>query len=396
MIRRLRAKFICITMAVLAVMLCVIFGLVYHFTRESLEDASISALKAAAAAPAQLPMPPGNGELPCFSLQMNKHGTLTVSGHAFYDLTDQELLQDIYRQATRAKRQTGILKGYFLRYYRCPDGRCLFTDISRQQHTLEDLIQSFLWIGIVGIAGFLALSVFLANWAVKPVETAWKQQRQFVADASHELKTPLTVIMTNGELLTEDAYSDEEKAVFSRNILSMSRRMRTLVENLLELARADNESAAMEQVTLELSRLVEEAVLPMEPAFFEKGLTLESRIQEGLQVNGSASHLQQVVQILLDNALKYSTPGGSVELTLQRHSRGKLLLTVTTPGQPLSEAQCRDIFKRFYRVDQARTGDGSYGLGLPIAQELLRQHGGRIWAKGGDGCNMFYVNLPEV
>ena len=103
-----------------------------------------------------------------------------------------------------------------------------------------------------------------------------------------------------------------------------------------------------------------------------------------------------MVQILLDNALKYSAPGGSVELTLQRQSRGKLLLTVTTPGQPLSEEQCRDIFKRFYRVDQTRTGDGSYGLGLPIAQEILRQHGGRIWAKGGHGCNMLYVNLPEV
>ena len=396
MIKRLRAKFICITMVLLLVMLGVIFGLVYHFTRENLEDASISALKAAAATPAQLPILPGNGDLPCFSLQMNRHGDLIVSGNAFYDLTDQQLLRDVYQQASRAKKQTGILKGYSLRYYRADDGRYLFTDISRHMRTLDQLLHSFAVIGLVSCLGFLGISILLANWAVKPVEKAWQQQRQFVADASHELKTPLTVIMTNGELLSSDAYSPEEKAVFSQNILTMSHRMRSLVEGLLELARGDNGQATHNHCLVNLSRLTEEAVLPMEPVFFEQGLTLCSNIQPGLQVSGSADHLQQVVQILLDNALKYSTPGGSVELILQRQSRGKLLLTVTTPGIPLSEDQCRDIFKRFYRVDQARTSGSSYGLGLSIAQQILHQHGGKIWAKGGDGRNMFYVNLPEV
>lgn len=235
------------------------------------------------------------------------------------------------------------------------------------------------------------MSTLLARWAVRPVEQAWDQQRQFVADASHELKTPLTVILTNAELLSDPAYDEERRQDFSANILTMSRQMRLLVEELLDQARVDN--SKIQHQTLDLSKLVEEALLPFEPVYFEAGRNLVNQIEPGISLTGSGKHLCQVVEILLDNGCKYSDPGSTTLLRLSRHGRNALL-SVTTPGTPLTEQQCTDIFKRFYRVDAARTRTGSYGLGLSIAQGIVAQHGGKIWAQSQEGSNTFFVLLP--
>lgn len=111
---------------------------------------------------------------------------------------------------------------------------------------------------------------------------------------------------------------------------------------------------------------------------------------------GSESHLRQVVDILLDNGCKYGALGQAVKLTLQRQSRGKMLLTVASKGAPLTPGQCKDIFKRFYRVDEARAMNHSYGLGLPIADSIVQEHGGKIWAAATVDGNVFSVQLPTL
>jgi signal transduction histidine kinase len=237
---------------------------------------------------------------------------------------------------------------------------------------------------------FLAVSVLLARWSVKPVERAWDQQRQFVADASHELKTPLAVITTSGELLASPNCDESEKARFTKNILTQARQMRALVEQLLELARAD--SVETELVPVDLSHVVESAALPFDPVFFERGLTLASHIQPGLQVRGNAEQLERLTAILLDNAQKYSL-SGEIAVRLARQGRRQCLLTVTNPAQPLTEEQLQGVFKRFYRVDPSRSG-GGYGLGLAIAQSIVQAHHGKIWAENGEGTVTFSVSLP--
>ena len=139
---------------------------------------------------------------------------------------------------------------------------------------------------------------------------------------------------------------------------------------------------------------LETAVLPFEPLYFEQGLMLQTQIEPRLAVTGNEAQLRQVAEILLDNARKYSTPGGVVRLT--RRSQGRqAVLALESPGQPLTPDQCRDIFRRFYRVDEARSRDGSYGLGLSIAQRVVEEHGGKIWAESAGGVNTFFVQLPE-
>lgn len=401
MLRRLRLKFVCINMLIVTVMLCGIFGTVLSFTARNLEIESLRTMEAIAARPmgAEAPDEPREEvRLPYFCLVIDQEGQLTVSGGGYFDLSDEDFLQEVLDAALATHDHTGVLKDYNLRFCRMvtPMEQCVvFTDMSSEQHTMQNLLRSCVAIGAVSFLAFLGVSLLLARWAVRPVARAWDQQRQFVADASHELKTPLTVILTNAELLRDPSRSQAERDRFAGYILTMSHQMRGLVEHLLELARVDSglSKAAMEAV--DWSRLVSEAVLPFEPLYYEQGLELRCSVQDGLLVRGSPTHLRQVVEILLDNALKYTPPPGAVTVRLQRQGTRRLL-SVSNPGPAIAPADLKNIFKRFYRLDRVRSAQHSYGLGLPIAEGVVRQHRGRIWAESREGRNTFFVELPGL
>ena len=399
MIRRLKIKFICVTMTIITVLLCVIFGLIIHFTQQNLENQSLQAMQALASGPV-IPGKPGEMphelRIPYFILQVSPTGESAVISSGNYDLSDTESLKQILSKTLSSSRKTGILPDFGLRFFKAntPAGQKLvFADISADQAMITDLVRTCVLIGVLSLSLFFGISILLARWAIRPVEQAWNQQRQFVADASHELKTPLTVIMTNAELLQDPGYDDAARRQFSGSILTMSRQMRGLVEGLLDLARADNGSSAMDFSLLDFSQLAGDAVLPFEPLYFEQGLTLESSIESGIRLSGSARHLQQAVDILLDNAAKYTFPGSTVTVTLKKQGR-HCLLAVSNPGESISPQDLKNIFKRFYRTDKARAINGSYGLGLSIAESIVREHRGRIWAQSENGCNTFFIQLP--
>lgn len=293
MIRRLRVKFICINMAIVTVMMLAILGMLLHFTRDDLEQQSIRVMQSVMEDRAYPSRPgefPRQAKLPYFYVSVNTMGELSASFGGYYDLTNTEAIQEIITLALNSDDQTGILKDYSLRFQKrtTPFGQTIvFVDMSSELATMRSLTDTCILIGVLGFAVFLGLSFLLARWAVKPVETAWNQQRQFVADASHELKTPLTVILTNAELLQEPEYDEQARSRFVDSIMTMSRQMRGLVESLLELARVDNGGQNMVFSRLNFSELVSDALLPFEPVYFEKGLTLESNVEENLFVKGS-------------------------------------------------------------------------------------------------------------
>ena len=391
MIRRLRFRLVCVLMAVAAALLCVLFATILHFTRAGLEAESLQAMQSAAAKPLGLPHP-GERSLPCFTLQLNPRGELLVSGDGSYDLTDERFLLEILAQALEAGTESGVLEDHTLRFLRTgPPGRpeVVFADISGELRTMERLVRTCLLAGGGALLVLLAVSVLLSRWMTAPADKAWKRQRQFVADASHELKTPLTVIQTNAELLE----CEGPQARYRENIQICAQQMRTLTEGLLSLARADSGVPEKAMETVDLSRLTEDALLPFEPVFFERGLVLESELEPALPVRASPEKLRQAIDVLLDNAQKYTAPGGTAHVKLSRQGR-YALLSVSGPGEELTPQQCRDVFKRFYRVDPARTGDGSCGLGLAIAWEIVSAHGGKIWAESGGGNNTFLIRLP--
>lgn len=400
MIQRLRFKFVLVNMGIVTILLCTILGLVFYFTSAQLEMESIRMMEDIASRPFQLDAPGEPGpdvRLPFFTLQVGPHGELMSADGGYYDLSDGDLLSGLVATAAASPQRLGVISEYELRYYRVDapaSQRLVFADISSERATLEGLRTTCLLIGGLSFFAFLWVSILLSKWAVRPVELAWKQQRRFVAAASHELKTPLTVIMTNAELLAAPELREEKREKSLSSILAMSRQMRGLIEQMLELARTDSPEAAALFRPVDLSRLVSQAVLPFEPLFFERGLSLDAQVEEGIGVTGEETQLRRVVEILLDNAQKYAKPGGSAAVVLRRRGRGRCVLSVSDEGDPIPPEERRQIFQRFYRADPARSRDGSFGLGLSIAEGIVKQHRGRIWAESRDGRNIFSVELP--
>ena len=401
MIKKLRIKFVVINMAMMTVMLCVIFGMLYNFTKNSLVSESVSMMKTIASNPFQTGRPGeylSDLQLPYFSLQISPRGELISTGGGYYDLSDMEFLGELITETLSSGRETGVIEEHNLRFYQTqnPAGTVLvFADMSSEENTLENLLQTSLFIGILSFGGLLVISIVLSRWSIRPVEKAWVQQKQFVADASHELKTPLTVIMTNSELMQNPDYTPEDKEQFSKSIFAMAHQMRYLVERMLELARADNQQKQLVITPINFSKVIADAAISFEGVFFEKGLSLDSRIEPDLCVNGNVQALQQVVDILLDNARKYSYAAGETVVQLYSTGYNKCRLSVTNPGPEIAQEDLTNIFRRFYRVDKARSRDGSFGLGLPIAQDIIEQHHGKIWAESSNGFNTFNIELHK-
>ena len=403
MLKRLRIKFIVVIMSIVTVLFIVIFGLVLHLTKKNIESESLQMMRAMAfsppaAAPIHKPdKATDNIRLPFFKVNIEENGELSAFGSDYFDLTDDALLQKLVDAADESSNDTGIISEYDLRYMKFENGRrrfIVFADISSERAMINGLIRNSVIIGLIGYAVFFIISLLLAKWVTKPVEKTWNEQKQFIADASHELKTPLTVIMTNAEMLSDRSYSENDRDGFTKNILSTSKRMRGLVESLLELARLDNNRAQIKLSDVDLSKLINDSILPFEPLFYENGMELEADIDNDVRAEGDKDKLRQVVNILLDNALKYSDPAEKVTVKLKRQS-ASCVLSVSGKGTPLTKEERENIFKRFYRVDKARNDGQSYGLGLSIADSIIKEHNGKIWAESANGYNSFYVSLPN-
>ena len=399
MIRKLRIKFVCVIMGIVMLMLAMILGVVIHFTGQNMEMQSINMMRAIATAPFQqgkLGKPPEEVRLPFFTVQIGNRGELLGISGGYFDLTDREYIESIVNAALASEHNTAQLEDYQLRFLKekSPRGYTIvFSDTTTESATLKNLYSICVLIFFVAMGVFLGVSILLSNWVIKPVAVAWDQQRQFVADASHELKTPLSVIMANAELLANEDTIPDDRRKFSRNILSMTYQMRTLVENLLEMARVDNGTLKMQFAALDFSELVCDAVLSFQLLYEEKGQTLQNAIPDGITLQGSERHLYQVLDVLLDNALKYSVAESHTNVELKRIGHS-CLLTVSNTGEPISKEDLKNIFKRFYRADKARSLNGSYGLGLSIAEAIVEAHKGKIWAESELGYNTFFVQLP--
>ena len=221
---------------------------------------------------------------------------------------------------------------------------------------------------------------------------AWQQQKQFVSDASHELKTPLTVILSNAELL-EGAALEERPARWADNIHAESVRMKSLVEEMLTLARADNQERTAVQGEVCLSDLAGDCLLAFEPVAFEAGKTLTGDIVPDLRVLGEGERLRQLLSVLLDNAIKYSPAGSTITLQLEKTDR-QARLTVRNPGDPIPPEQLPHLFERFYRADASRGEQSGFGLGLPIAAAIAKEHRAALKAESDADSTRFILTIP--
>lgn len=266
-----------------------------------------------------------------------------------------------------------------------------FLDYSLEKSISLRLFWTCLFIGLIGILFIFLLVVFLSRWIVKPVQDAFTRQKQFIADASHELKTPLTIITTNAEVLSGSIGGNK----WLNHILAQTARMSALIKNLLELAKLDSYDQSMDFLDFDMSKAVLNAALSFESLAFEYGKKYEIDIAEHITLHGNENSIRQLTTILLDNAFKYSDGKGTVSIRLHRHGEKKIL-TVENTGKGISAEEQKRIFERFYRSDASRSREsGGYGLGLSIASSISEIHKGHISVKSDeDSYTRFTVTLP--
>lgn len=402
MIRKLRWKFVAVCMGLVALVLSAVFGAAYHAVRQNIEDLSRQMLYQV------LREDSGRGAVPNPTIEIGGDRVLLpyftvniwgdtayITGGTYADLENTDTLRDILSQCLEQGAAEGTVSEYHLRYLSMDNGlyrKLAFVDMSMEQAVLRRLVRSYLLIALGAMLVLLGIAAAASRWVTRPVEKAWKQQRQFLSDASHELKTPLTVILSNAELL-EGAGLAEKPARWSGNIHTEAEQMRTLVEQMLTLARADNgvRPAAMEP--LNLSDVATDCVLAFEPVAFEAGKPLESDITPDVTVTGDADKLRQLIGVLLDNAIKYGQAGGTISLTLRRTDRQARLL-VSNPGDPIPPDQLGRLFERFYRADASRGEQSGFGLGLPIAASIATEHKGTLKAESDQASTRFLFSMP--
>lgn len=246
----------------------------------------------------------------------------------------------------------------------------------------------------------LIASIFLANLAIRPIQEAWKKQLDFTADASHELRTPLAVIQTSLEIIMDN--QDEtvkSQEMWLSNIEIEQKRMAKLVEDLLTLSRGDTNEQVLEKEVIDLLELMEIIKLTLGPVAAKKGIRIESRERGAVFFCGDSKRMEQLLVILVDNAVKYMGRPGTIMLEsgIQSGRMGKkdwIVLKVKDDGMGMDEKTVSHVFERFYRADDKRSEEGS-GLGLSIARWIVESHGGKIRAeseKGKGTC--FTIYLP--
>lgn len=395
MIRRLRWKVIGLNMGMVFCVLLAVFAAVYFSSRTVIARSVQQQLQQVLQTGSGYDLSqPGQEGVPCFVAEVYASGTVRVSGNSYYDLTDKAALADIVTAALSADSDEGVLAEHHLRYLRQTgllSTRIAFTDSTLEQATLRSLLTGSLLIGLAALAVLFACSYVLSGAVTRPVDRAWQQQKQFLSDASHELKTPLTVILSSAELLEQSAAPEQKQYV--DNVRAESRRMKRLVEDMLTLSRVERGGEHLPDTTADLSDAAADAALRFEPVAYEAGHTLSYDIAPGLLVRGDSGKLEQAVAVLLDNAIKYAAPGTEVRLDAVRQGKNACLW-VENEGDPIPADKLPHIFDRFYRADESRTDGGSFGLGLPIARAIVEAHRGTIRCDSGGHTTRFTITLP--
>lgn len=411
MIQSLRKKLILINMSlVLVVLLAVFTGLCLYTAGNQQQNAQrgLTALlqRKSEDAPkldigkpndSKGGLPQRNNDLLAgFVISIDSDGSAALETSHSVNISD-ETVQTLAQLAQNAARPSGLLRTYSLRYLVSADNgetRIAFLDASSDIAAMAELVVSSLLIGVLALLAFFFVSLLLANLALKPVEAAWTRQKQFVADASHELKTPLTVILANQKiLLAHPEKTIAQQSQWIENTQSEGERMKSLVEDLLFLAKTDDGVSKETLSNVNLSELAQGSMLSFASLAFESGITLNECIQPDIALTGSEPKLRRLCGVLLDNALKYVNRNGTVNIDL-RSENGFAKLCVHNTGTPIPEEELPHLFERFYRVDRARSA-GGYGLGLSIAQSIVKAHGGKIAvSSAAETGTAFVVTLP--
>ncbi|HIS24750.1 MAG TPA: HAMP domain-containing histidine kinase [Candidatus Faeciplasma gallinarum] len=324
-----------------------------------------------------------------YSVAVSKSGQVMKVDTADMSVLDDDALIEIATEIIDSGKSSGVTRNLI---YLVEDkgvyNLVAFLDNTVMLENAGTLLNYTLIFGGVALVALFLLAMFLANWIVTPLEESYKRQKQFVADAGHELKTPVAVINANLELLAGETGENQ----WLSNIRYENERMSALISQLLDLARAENAKPPMGVV--DFSRLVYGEALPFETYAYESGLKLEYDVSDDILVYGNSVQLRQLVCALIDNAICHSSNGNEIFISLKKEKK-HVRLCVVNSGEEIPAEQRKYLFERFYRLDAARPDDkNNYGLGLAIAKAIVTVHKGTIQLRCESGKVELIVKLP--
>lgn len=323
--------------------------------------------------------------VPVAIMLVNQDGTIKeIMLDKGIDITS-DILEQSAKKIVKRNSQNGTIEEFSLRYIckKQDDGfKIAIVNIDFEYKSMRNLMALLFIIWVFCMIAFWLISRSLFKEALAPVQDAWNKQRRFVADASHELKTPLTVMLANfSVLLSHPNDTINEQLKWLINSRDEALNMQKLVESLLILARSDAAIDLPEMKLVHLSDLLLNSALSFEAVAFDKDIKMNTQIAPNIYVKGDEQALKQLISILLDNAVKYAGKNGEINVKLFKHDVKYIIMQVQNSGKPIPANELPHIFERFYRGEQMRSTVNGHGLGLAIAHKIVQIHNGKITAQ---------------
>ncbi len=323
--------------------------------------------------------------LPTAVYMIDYQGNVITSNETFVKMDDS--IRDLALiSAIEASTDEGRLSQYgvfYMRHATAADIVVAFTDATTFDAEIGDTLRLLVLAGVAILVALLLLSLVLSRIATRPVQRAWDDQSKFIADASHELKTPLTVIIANNDIMAaHPEFTTQERAKWLDGTQVEAQHMKGLIEDMLTLARGEQAEPVdpMRLPAQDLSAIVQRSCLAFDAVAFERGVLVEDDVAKGVSVRGDEVSLERMTKILIENAVKYAGNGGHVTVRLTADQKGRPVLSVNNTGTPMSQEDLKHVFDRFWRSDTARTrtSTSGYGLGLAIAKSIADSHRAQI------------------
>lgn len=396
MLTRLRREYVAIVMVLVGIVLAAVLGSSLVSSYLSEHALTFAQLERAIENVGNVPQigdeSGGVGTSVTVTVDVTVDGEL-VSGHGTDYGTqlvwiDEGTLDDLIEEVLASADTSGESSTYSVAWLRVEisEGyRIAFIDVLSRDSSFRTQLINDIVIFLVAMAALFVAAQLLSRWVLYPVEQAWDKQRRFVSDASHELKTPLAVILANMQIVDADESVPEDVRRWVSSTLDEASHMKALVEDLLTLARADECEAtgapqgAPESQDVNLTKVVSGCALEFDAVAFERGCSIECELEPDVIVTGNPERIGRVVRTLLDNATKYADKGTTVLVRLTREQDG-CCFTVNNRGEVISPENIEHLFDRFFRTDHARErqATGGFGLGLAIAKSIVESSGGSI------------------
>lgn len=383
MIAKLKLKFVIINLMMVTAVMLIAFYCNYTFTQNKMYNESIQSLERTISS--RTP-----DDLTSIYIFVDNKGI--IHKQPGYDNFEPD---ESVATALESSSDIGSIKSSDLRFLKQKSDygiHIAFRSTVEETVALKNLMK-FSTITTCGcVVVFLLISIYLAHLATEPIAETFEKQKQLVADASHELKTPITAIIASSDVVLADESINEEAKTWIKSIKSSAEDMSYLVKNMLTLANTDDSNNKLSMSTLNLTDLVMTVALNYEAVFYENNKAFTYHADDNLFISGNENSLKQLVKILLDNAGKYSDKNGSVSLSLNRND-DKAIISVFNTGVPIPQDEIPKIFERFYRVDKARTTITGSGLGLSIAKRIAEDHLTKIGVTSNEQGTCFSIEF---